>query len=103
MDLMRSEKMTFVQLIIPVESAHRAISYLGELGLLQFRDVTFYSDPTCLIQTLSFLWRDLFFVFVFGFEENFWIYIFESEVLFKLVVEVFAFAGGRYCYFQLNG
>lgn len=40
MDLMRSEKMTFVQLIIPVESAHRAISYLGELGLLQFRDVS---------------------------------------------------------------
>ncbi|RVW56805.1 V-type proton ATPase subunit a1 [Vitis vinifera] len=38
MDLMRSEKMTFVQLIIPVESAHRAVSYLGELGLLQFRD-----------------------------------------------------------------
>lgn len=41
MDLMRSEKMTFVQLIIPVESAHRAISYLGELGILQFRDVCF--------------------------------------------------------------
>ncbi|KAL9322803.1 hypothetical protein ACSQ67_010856 [Phaseolus vulgaris] len=40
MDLMRSEKMTFVQLIIPVESAHRAISYLGELGLLQFRDLS---------------------------------------------------------------
>lgn len=39
MDMMRSEKMTSVQLIIPVESAHRAISYLGELGLLQFRDV----------------------------------------------------------------
>jgi V-type H+-transporting ATPase subunit a len=46
MDLMRSEKMTFVQLIIPVESAHRAVSYLGELGLLQFRDVSFDSDPT---------------------------------------------------------
>lgn len=44
MDLMRSEKMTFVQLIIPVESAHRAISYLGELGLLQFRDVCFRSN-----------------------------------------------------------
>lgn len=44
MDLMRSEKMTFVQLIIPVESAHRAISYLGELGLLQFRDVSFRFD-----------------------------------------------------------
>ncbi|KAK4773664.1 hypothetical protein SAY87_028683 [Trapa incisa] len=39
MDLMRSEKMSYVQLIIPMESAHRAISYLGELGLLQFRDL----------------------------------------------------------------
>ncbi|KAK8502505.1 hypothetical protein V6N12_005491 [Hibiscus sabdariffa] len=39
MDLMRSEKMSLVQLIIPVESAHRAVSYIGELGLLQFRDV----------------------------------------------------------------
>ncbi|MED6168631.1 V-type proton ATPase subunit a1 [Stylosanthes scabra] len=38
MDLMRSEKMTLVQLIIPAESAHRAVTYLGQLGLLQFRD-----------------------------------------------------------------
>ncbi|KAB2606756.1 vacuolar proton ATPase a1-like [Pyrus ussuriensis x Pyrus communis] len=45
MDLMRSEKMTFVQLIIPVESAHRAISYLGELGLLQFRDLNADKSP----------------------------------------------------------
>lgn len=43
MDLMRSEKMMFVQLIIPVESAQRAVSYLGELGLLQFRDVSVLS------------------------------------------------------------
>jgi V-type H+-transporting ATPase subunit a len=42
MDLMRSEKMTLVQLIIPVESAHRSITYLGELGLLQFRDVSVF-------------------------------------------------------------
>ena len=42
---MRSEKMTFVQLIIPVESAHRAVTYLGELGLLQFRDVCFLFSP----------------------------------------------------------
>lgn len=42
MDLMRSEKMSYVQLIIPVESAHRAISYLGELGLLQFHDVSIF-------------------------------------------------------------
>ncbi|KAL6276006.1 hypothetical protein ACE6H2_019607 [Prunus campanulata] len=48
MDLMRSEKMTFVQLIIPVESAHRAISYLGELGLLQFRDEGFAWRPILL-------------------------------------------------------
>lgn len=45
MDLMRSEKMTFVQLIIPVESAHRAISYLGELGILQFRDMNVEKSP----------------------------------------------------------
>ncbi|KAG6570755.1 V-type proton ATPase subunit a1, partial [Cucurbita argyrosperma subsp. sororia] len=45
MDLMRSEKMTFVQLIIPVESAHRAISYLGELGILQFRDLNVDKSP----------------------------------------------------------
>lgn len=45
MDLMRSEKMTFVQLIIPVESAHRAVSYLGDLGLLQFRDLNADKSP----------------------------------------------------------
>ncbi|XP_050209220.1 V-type proton ATPase subunit a1 [Mercurialis annua] len=45
MDLMRSEKMSFVQLIIPAESAHRAISYLGELGLLQFRDLNADKSP----------------------------------------------------------
>ncbi|KAM2165982.1 hypothetical protein ACFX1R_040062 [Malus domestica] len=39
MDLMRSKKMTFVQLIITVESTHHAISYLGELGLLYIRDL----------------------------------------------------------------
>ncbi|KAK2975383.1 hypothetical protein RJ640_012394 [Escallonia rubra] len=45
MDLMRSEKMTFVQLIMPVESAHRAVLYLGELGLLQFRDLNADKSP----------------------------------------------------------
>ncbi|OAY37934.1 V-type proton ATPase subunit a1 [Manihot esculenta] len=45
MDLMRSEKMSFVQLIIPAESAHRAISYLGEVGLLQFRDLNADKSP----------------------------------------------------------
>ncbi|KAL9244714.1 hypothetical protein vseg_018459 [Gypsophila vaccaria] len=45
MDLMRSEKMSLVQLIIPVESAHRAVSYLGELGLLQFRELNADKSP----------------------------------------------------------
>ncbi|KAM7522296.1 hypothetical protein LguiA_012198 [Lonicera macranthoides] len=45
MDLMRSEKMTYVQLIMPVESAHRALSNLGELGLLQFRDLNADKSP----------------------------------------------------------
>lgn len=59
MDLMRSEKMTFVQIIIPAESAHRIITYLGQLGLLQFRDVISLSDP------YAFLFSRLFiFVFV---------------------------------------
>ncbi|KAL1558593.1 V-type proton ATPase subunit a1 [Salvia divinorum] len=45
MDLMRSEKMMFVQLILPVESAHRAVSYLGQLGLMQFRDLNDDKSP----------------------------------------------------------
>ncbi|KAI3450508.1 hypothetical protein Pfo_007173 [Paulownia fortunei] len=45
MDLMRSEKMMLVQLIIPVEAAHRAVSYLGQLGLLQFRDLNDDKSP----------------------------------------------------------
>ncbi|MED6207456.1 V-type proton ATPase subunit a1 [Stylosanthes scabra] len=45
MDLMRSEKMTLVQLIIPTESAHRAVTYLGQLGLLQFRDLNAEKSP----------------------------------------------------------
>jgi V-type H+-transporting ATPase subunit a len=42
MDLMRSEPMQLVQLIIPIESAYRTISYLGDLGLFQFNDVSIF-------------------------------------------------------------
>ncbi len=42
MDLMRSEAMQLVQVIIPTESAHLTVSYLGELGLLQLKDVSPY-------------------------------------------------------------
>jgi V-type H+-transporting ATPase subunit a len=40
MDHLRSEKMCYVQLIIPAECARIAVTYLGELGLLQFKDVS---------------------------------------------------------------
>jgi hypothetical protein len=39
MYLFRSEAMQLVQLIIPMESAHLTVSYIGDLGLIQFKDV----------------------------------------------------------------
>ncbi|RYR48552.1 hypothetical protein Ahy_A07g034576 [Arachis hypogaea] len=49
MDLLRSEPMQLVQLIIPIEAAHRSISYLGDLGLVQFKDVpaSVFFDSRC--------------------------------------------------------
>lgn len=45
MEFLRSEKMSFVQLIVPVESAYRAVSYLGDIGLLQFKDLNKDKSP----------------------------------------------------------
>ncbi|CAO2813419.1 unnamed protein product [Amaranthus hypochondriacus] len=45
MDLMRSEEMQLVQLIIPLESSHLTVSYLGDLGLLQFKDLNADKSP----------------------------------------------------------
>ncbi|KAF7817610.1 V-type proton ATPase subunit a3-like [Senna tora] len=45
MDLFRSEPMQLAQLIIPTESAHRTISYLGDLGLFQFKDLNAEKSP----------------------------------------------------------
>ncbi|XP_068646108.1 V-type proton ATPase subunit a3-like [Aristolochia californica] len=45
MDLFRSEPMHLVQLIIPIESAHRTISYLGNVGLIQFKDLNADKSP----------------------------------------------------------
>ncbi|XP_057966146.1 V-type proton ATPase subunit a3 [Malania oleifera] len=45
MDLFRSEAMQLVQLIIPIESAHLSVSYLGDLGLLQFKDLNAEKSP----------------------------------------------------------
>ncbi|XP_008783594.1 V-type proton ATPase subunit a3-like [Phoenix dactylifera] len=45
MDLLRSEPMQLVQIIIPIESAHLTVSYLGDLGLLQFKDLNADKSP----------------------------------------------------------
>ncbi|XP_073224501.1 V-type proton ATPase subunit a2-like [Cicer arietinum] len=45
MDLLRSEPMQLVQLIIPIESAHRSISYIGDLALFQFKDLNEDKSP----------------------------------------------------------
>ncbi|KAJ9132817.1 hypothetical protein P3X46_033649 [Hevea brasiliensis] len=45
MDLFRSEAMQLVQLIIPIESVHLTVSYLGDLGLLQFKDLNSEKSP----------------------------------------------------------
>ncbi|CAI7927393.1 unnamed protein product [Closterium sp. NIES-54] len=45
MDLFRSEEMQLMQLIIPAEAAHDTISYLGELGLVQFKDMNPDKSP----------------------------------------------------------
>jgi len=38
-DLWRSEEMQLVQLMIPAESAHDTVAALGEVGMLQFKDL----------------------------------------------------------------
>ncbi|KAF7041902.1 hypothetical protein CFC21_051626 [Triticum aestivum] len=45
MDLMRSEAMQLLQVIIPTESAHLAVSHLGDLGLIQFKDLNADKSP----------------------------------------------------------
>ncbi|KAL9993009.1 putative V-type ATPase, V0 complex, 116kDa subunit family [Helianthus debilis subsp. tardiflorus] len=45
MDLMRSEPMQLSRIVIPMESAHRTVSYLGDLGLFQFKDLNSDKSP----------------------------------------------------------
>ncbi|XP_074286206.1 V-type proton ATPase subunit a3-like [Silene latifolia] len=45
MDLMRSEPMQLVQLIIPLESSRLTVSHLGDLGLIQFKDLNAEKSP----------------------------------------------------------
>lgn len=39
--LFRSEEMSLIQLFIPAEVAHNCVAELGELGKVQFSDVSF--------------------------------------------------------------
>ena len=56
MDLLRSEPMQLARLIVPMESAHRTISYLGDLSLFQFQDVILFHSlrfcPSLAFETL---------------------------------------------------
>ncbi|XP_042469761.1 V-type proton ATPase subunit a2-like [Zingiber officinale] len=45
MDLMRSEEMQLARIIIPVESGHHTLAYLGDLGLVQFKDLNADKSP----------------------------------------------------------
>ncbi|XP_071733675.1 V-type proton ATPase subunit a3-like [Rutidosis leptorrhynchoides] len=45
MDLFRSEPMHLVQVIIPIESARLTVSYLGDIGLIQFKDLNAEKSP----------------------------------------------------------
>ncbi|KAM7479341.1 hypothetical protein LguiA_027554 [Lonicera macranthoides] len=45
MDLFRSEPMHLVQIIIPIEAAHLTVAYLGDLGLIQFKDLNGEKSP----------------------------------------------------------
>ena len=39
MELFRSEEMQLIQIIVPAEAAHATVTALGEVGLVQFRDL----------------------------------------------------------------
>lgn len=56
-ELFRSEEMTLAQLFLQSEAAYCCVSELGELGMVQFRDVSCntqavvrgLSDPGCVL------------------------------------------------------
>ena len=46
--LFRSEEMTLAQLFLQSEAAYACVRELGELGKVQFRDVSYYC--VCVVQ-----------------------------------------------------
>lgn len=45
-ELFRSEEMTLAQLFLQSESAYCCVSELGEIGMVQFRDVSTRAPPS---------------------------------------------------------
>lgn len=52
--LYRSEEMTLCQLFLQSEAAYACVSELGELGLVQFRDVRNHSRIKYIYSSLQF-------------------------------------------------
>lgn len=48
-----SERMSLVQLFVPTEVAHDTVAELGELGNVQFKDVSQCIAPICIFSQLS--------------------------------------------------
>lgn len=61
--LFRSEEMTLCQLFLQSEAAYACVSELGELGLVQFRDVSTLPPDTIILRPSSnswvFIWNRL--------------------------------------------
>ena len=51
-ELWRSEPMQLVQLFVQIEAAHDTVDELGQLGVIEFRDVCYlvYLHDTCVLQ-----------------------------------------------------
>lgn len=58
--LFRSEEMTLCQLFLQSEAAYACVSELGELGLVQFRDVSTHTGYYSLSQLLLHVLQSLF-------------------------------------------
>jgi len=65
-ELFRSEEMTLVQLFVQIEAAHDTVDELGQLGLIQFRDVRIFNiicDKLSLFRVfLAILWLNYLFI-----------------------------------------
>lgn len=69
--MFRSEEMALCQMFVQPEAAYSSVSDLGELGLVQFRDVSFFRYyKTSWIGFVSIWIKSIFDEFVFIFSSN---------------------------------